>query len=136
MILDTSVLIAAERGTLRFEAFLLSLGEQPVGISAVSASELLHGCARAGSAGIRARRAAFVEGILGLVAVHRFGLPEARRHAELWAELVRIGSPVGAHDLMIGATAVARGEAVATLSREEFSRIPGVVLADLGPFLA
>ena len=136
MILDTSVLIAAERGTLRFEAFLLTLGEQPVAIAAITASELLHGCARATNAGTRARRAAFVEGILGLMPVHAFGLPEARRHAELWAELVRGGTPVGAHDLMVGATAVARGEPLATLNRAEFSRIPGVRLADLGAFLA
>jgi predicted nucleic acid-binding protein len=136
VILDTSVLIAAERGLLRFEAFLLSIGDQSVGISAVTASELLHGCARATNASVRARRAAFVEGILGLVPVFPFGLPEARRHAELWADLVQSGTPVGAHDLMIGATAVARGETLVTLNRREFSRIPGVALADLSVFLS
>ena len=132
VILDTSVLIGAERGRVRLEELLKGLGDEPVGIAAVTASELLHGCHRAADAGVRARRAAFVEAILALVPVYPFGLPEARRHAELWAELVRQGTPVGAHDLMIGATAVARGDRVATLNRTDFSRIPGVRLVQ-GP---
>ena len=128
VILDTSVLIGAERGRVQLEELLKPLGDEPVGIAAVTASELLHGCHRAADAGVRARRAAFVEAILALVPVYPFGLPEARRHAELWAELARQGTPVGAHDLMIGATAVARGDRIATLNRADFSRIPGVRL--------
>ena len=128
VILDTSLLIGAERGKVRLEDLLTSLGDEAVGISAVTASELLHGCQRASDPGVRARRAAFVEAILAMVPVYPFGLPEARRHAELWAEVVRQGTPVGAHDLMIGATAVARGDRIATLNRADFSRIPGVRL--------
>ena len=128
VILDTSVLIGAERGSIRLEELLTSLGDVAVGISAVTASELLHGCIRATDVGTRARRSAYVEAILALVPIHPFGLSEARRHAELWADLVRQGQPVGAHDLMIAASAVARGDRIATLDRADFSRIPGVRL--------
>lgn len=135
VIVDTSLLIAAERGTLRFEELLSTLGAQPVGIAAITASELLHGCHRAGDPGIRARRAAFVDALLEVIPVFPFGLAEARRHAELWAELMREGSLIGPHDMLIGATALAQGHAVATLNSGEFSRIRGLRLIAMDRFL-
>ncbi|HEY2806805.1 MAG TPA: type II toxin-antitoxin system VapC family toxin [Gemmatimonadales bacterium] len=131
LILDTSVIIAAERGTLRLEPWLRQHGDDPVGLAAITASELLHGCHRAGSAAVRARRSAFVEAILDLIPVLAFGLAEARRHAELWAELTAAGTVVGPHDMIIAATAVARGDELATLNAREFRRVPGLRLASL-----
>src|SRR5512146_662910 len=101
IVLDTSILIAAARRALRFEALLESLGDEPVAISAITASELLHGCHRATSAGVRARRSAFVEALLDAIPVLPFGLGEARLHAEIWAELARQGTVIGPHDLLI-----------------------------------
>lgn len=40
--------------------------------------------------------------------------------------LERKGVKIGAHDLIIGATAIARGDTVLTLNRRDFSRIPGL----------
>ncbi len=136
VILDTSIIVAAERGTVRFEALLEALGAEPTGIAAITASELLHGCHRATDAGIRARRAAFVEALLDAVPVLPFGLPEARRHAELWADLMREGTMIGPHDLLIGATALAQGRALATLNQREFSRVPGLRLVAIERFLS
>ncbi len=135
VILDTSLLIGAERGSVRIEDLLTSLGDEPVAISAVTASELLHGCLRARSAGVRARRLAFVEALLEVIPVAGFGLGEARRHAELWAELLREGAPIGPHDMLIGATALARGDTLATLNAREFQRIAGLRLLPVEPFL-
>jgi tRNA(fMet)-specific endonuclease VapC len=134
VILDTSILIAAERGAVRFEALLESLEEEWVGMAAITASELLHGCHRAAAAAVRSRRAAFVEAVLEAIPVVPFGLAEARRHAELWVELIRAGAMIGAHDLIIGATAVARGAALATFNQEEFGRVAGLRLVRLEPF--
>lgn len=136
VILDTSVLVAAERRTVRFAVFLESLGEETVGIAAITASELLHGCHRATDAGVRARRAAFVDALLDVIPVLPFGLPEARRHAELWADLAREGTVIGPHDLLIGATALAQGQALATLNQREFSRVAGLRLIPIERFLA
>lgn len=136
VVLDTSLLIAAERGTLRFEALLTSLGDEPVGIAAITASELLHGCHRATDAAVRVRRAAFVDAVLDAVPVLPFGLAEARRHAELWADLARSGKVIGPHDLLIGATALARGDALATLNQREFCRVPGLRLIAIETFLS
>lgn len=136
VILDTSVLVAAERRVLRLEPLLESLGETPVGIAAVTASELLHGCHRALDPAIRVRRFAFVDALLALIPVLPFGLAEARRHAELWTLLAQSGTMIGAHDLLIGATALARGDALASLNTREFKRVAGLRLVTLDQFLA
>ena len=132
LIIDTSVLVAAERRTIQFGKLLTSLNDEPIAIAAITASELLHGCYRADDAGVRARRFAFVEALIELVPVLPFGLTEARRHAELWVELLESGKLIGPHDLLIGATAVAQGHGLLTLNAREFSRVPGlrVVRAD------
>jgi len=136
LILDTSVLIAAERGRLRIEALFQDHAADAVGLAAVTASELLHGVHRAADAATRARRAAFVDALLDMIPVIPFGLREARRHAELWAELMRTGTPIGPHDMLIGATALARGDAVATLNTRDFQRVPGLGLVTLAPYLS
>jgi len=132
VILDTSVLIAAERGEVRLIPFLESLGEESVGIAAITASALLHGGHRASAPDVRARRFAFVEALLDILPVFPFGLAEARRHAELWADLVRAGRVIGPHDLQIGATALMRGAAVATLNPREFRRVAGLRVVGVG----
>jgi hypothetical protein len=50
----------------------------------------------------------------------------ARTHARLWAQLAA-GTPVGAHDLLIAATALAHGYAVLTDDPRDFGRVPGLV---------
>jgi tRNA(fMet)-specific endonuclease VapC len=134
VILDTSVLIAAERGRFDLPAMLRAFADQPVHIAAITASELLHGCHRANDPGIRARRKARVEAVLDLLPVLPFGMAEARRHAELWADLATARMLIGPHDMLIAATAIAHGEPVATLNRDEFSRAAGVTLLDMEPF--
>jgi len=122
VMLDTSVLVAAERRTLLLGTLLESVGGESVGIAALTASELLHGCHRAADPGMRARRFAFVESLLERVPVYDFGLVEARRHADLWAALARDGALISAHDLIIGATALARGHRLATLNDRTLPR--------------
>ena len=58
------VLIGAERGRPRLEGHLGGREDEEFFLSVITASELLHGVHRAGEPGIRARRAAFVEGLL------------------------------------------------------------------------
>jgi len=135
VILDTSVIVAGERGTIRLEALLTSLGDEPVAIAAITASELLHGAHRAADAGVRVRRAAFAEAVMDLVPVLPFGVREARRHAQLWAELLAADAAIGPQALLISATALARGHGVATMSEREFSRVAGLRVVPASPFL-
>jgi len=60
-----------------------------------------------------------------------FDLVCARAHARLGAELARRGITVRTHDLMIGATALARGLSIVTRNQRSLSRIPGLEIEDL-----
>jgi tRNA(fMet)-specific endonuclease VapC len=134
VILDTSVLIAAERRQLSLVSVLSDLGDVPVAIAAVTASELLHGCYRASDAAVRLRRGAFVEAVLRDLPIMPFDLHTARRHAELWAILAKAECRIGAHDMLIAATALCAGYDVASLNRREFQLVPGLRLIDLDPY--
>lgn len=124
--IDSSVFIAAERGKLDLERVLRDHGEEPIAIAAVTASELLHGVHRAVEAPQRARREAFVERLLAELPLIPFDLVVARVHARLSAELAARGSAIGAHDLLIAATALTVGYDVATRDERSFPRVPGL----------
>lgn len=128
ILLDTSVLVGYERGD-----GLPSLpDDEDVAISAVTASELLHGVHRAKTASQRVRREAFVTAVLSAIPVLPFDLDAARVHARIWADLVSADTAPGAHDLMIAATAVVRGWPVATRNERDFARVPGLVVLPVG----
>ncbi|HLH21188.1 MAG TPA: PIN domain-containing protein [Chloroflexota bacterium] len=59
---------------------------------------------------------------------HLLGLVAARVHARIWSDLATIGQPIGAHDLLIAATALAHGYAVLTNNLREFQRVAGLVV--------
>lgn len=125
-LIDSSVLVAAEREQLVLGEALLPHADEPVGIAAITVSELLHGVHRASTAAQRHRRETFVERLLAVVPVLPFDLVAARVHASLWAGLAAKGIPVGAHDLLIAATALAAGYRVMTRDRRGFGRVPGL----------
>ena len=127
-LIDSSVLIAAERGRLQLEAALGGRTDEAFAIAAITASELLHGVHRAKTQSQRQRREAYVEKLLASLPVLAFDLVVARLHASLAAELASRGVSVGAHDLLIAATAAAAGYKVATHDMRSFAKIPGVEL--------
>ena len=125
-LIDSSVFIAGERGRLDLTDLLASLGSEPVALSAVTASELLYGLHRARTTAQRESRIAYLEAIFAQIAVLAFDLTVARVHSAVSAELERTGRQVGAHDLMIAATAMAHDYRVATRDLRSFSKIPGL----------
>jgi tRNA(fMet)-specific endonuclease VapC len=126
VVLDSSVFIASERGKFDLRTRLQTRNDEAAGMSAITASELLHGVHRAAPSGVKARREAFVERILASLTVIPFDEVVARVHARLWATLAGAGVNLGTHDLIIGATAVAFGWTVATRDTRSFPRIPGL----------
>jgi tRNA(fMet)-specific endonuclease VapC len=127
LILDSSPLIAGERGNFDLPGFLATRDE-PVAIAAITASELLHGCHRAADTRRRKKRTEYVEWVLSEFEAVPFALEEARHHARIWADLARKGSMIGSNDLLIAATALSLGYTLATLNVDEFARVPGLVL--------
>jgi len=126
VILDTSFLIEAERGRLDIDRFIEGKEEELFGLSVITAAELLHGVHRADSAKRRRRRSAYVEKLIELFPIYPFELAAARIYGDLWAQLLREGKMIGAHDLMIGSTALALGFSIATFNKREFDRIEGL----------
>lgn len=127
-LIDSSVLIAAERGQLDIGALLTGYAEEDFAISAVTASELLHGVHRARTPAQRHRREAFVEGLLARLPVVPFDLLAARIHARISAELATRKIVIGPHDLLIASTAMAKGYDVATRDERSFPKIPSLSL--------
>jgi len=133
-LLDTTVFIELERAIRRLPTSTAmneisgrledQLGPtEEVGIAAITASELLHGVHQATPAH-RARREAFVEGVLVAFPPFPFDLLAARAHARLWAGLASSGIGVGAHDRLVAATAITAGWRVGTANVKHFERIP------------
>jgi tRNA(fMet)-specific endonuclease VapC len=142
-LLDTTVFIHLERSSRQvremavldeiFRRLTSKLGDaEEVGISAITASELLHGVHRA-TPERRPRREAFVELVLDAFPPLPFDLLTARAHARLCAGLAAAGADIGAHDRIVAATAIANGWRVATANLRHFDHIPGldVVLISL-----
>lgn len=122
-VIDSSVLIAGERRMVDLEALLVTHASEPVVIASITASELLEGVHRAETERRRAARESFVENLLAIVPVVPFDLRVARAHARLCSRLPRAAA-VGAHDLLIAATAIALDFGVLTRDRRSFPRIP------------
>ena len=125
LILDSDVLIRHGR-TGRSDFFTPYATRGNAYMSAITVSELLIGVHLADSQKHRSRRLAFVESLLSLLPVFDFTSETARIHAEILASFRQRGALVGAHDLIVAATAVQHGCAVVTGNHREFNRVPGL----------
>ena len=123
VVIDSSVLIAAERRQLDLGSLVDQRPDDDVVVAAITVSELLHGFHRLGGVR-RAQAQAFIDQWLGRLPVVAFDLQVARTHAAIAADLGTAGLAMGANDLLIAATAVHLGYVVATRDRRSFSRLP------------
>lgn len=126
VILDTSVLIEAERREFEIDKFTENRGDEIFGLSVITVAELLHGVHRADSSKRRLKRSAYVEKVIELFPVYVFDISTARIYSELWSDLSSRGVQLGAHDLIIGSTALSLGFSVATFNIRHFERIEGL----------
>lgn len=128
VLIDTSILIDAERRKAPFDRSLVGAGAT---ISVITVSEMLHGVHRAADEEMRLRRQAFVEHLIAGVTPLEITSQIARVHASIWAELEGAGNLIAAHDLWIAATALAHGLQVATANTRDFERVPGLPVMTL-----
>jgi tRNA(fMet)-specific endonuclease VapC len=99
-----------------------------VSVAAITVAELRVGVrlARGRRRGARER---FVAAVLDAVSIEPYDVEVAEAHAVLLAHVRRAGTPRGAHDLIIAATARARERQIVSLDRSGFAELPGVSLA-------
>lgn len=124
LILDTGVLIAAERGKASLGDVLRA--DDDVALAAVTVAELRTGVELADS-GRRSGREAFVARVLATIPIESYDLAVAQVHGLLLATVHRQGAQRGAHDLLVAATAAATKRTVVTIDRSaRFGDLPGV----------
>lgn len=123
-LLDTCVLsdfAKGERGTI---ARLHALHSSHVAISAISVLEVEYGLAREKA---KARKwAPAMRALLEAVKVLPIAAEDARAIASLRAALERQGKPIGAYDVLIAGSALARGLVLVTANSREFERVSGL----------
>ncbi len=72
-----------------------------------------------------------MEKVIESFPVFPFDLMVGRIYARIWAAIARKGWTVGAHDLIIAATAISLDHTVATVNIRDFEKILGVKMEKL-----
>lgn len=125
LILDTSILIAAERGVLNFAG--AAGDDADAALPAIAVAEYLAGVHLASTEQQRQARQAFLERALLALPIEDYTWRVAGRHGELLAYVRGGGATRGAHDLIIAATALATGRTILTTDdRARFHELPNV----------
>lgn len=125
LILDTSVLVAGERGALDPETVLP--GGQDVSVPAVAIAEFMAGVHLQPDPGRRSAAKGFLDLVLAALPVIDYTASTAEHHSLLLAHTRTTGRRRGAHDLIIAATARATDRTIITTDgRARFDELPGV----------
>lgn len=125
VLIDADVLIEAERGKFDFDGWIRSLPGVDFKLAAITVSEIQHGAER-GRGAQRIKREQFFQRIVPAFTVLPFTFATALIHAKLWAALESSGEMIGPHDLIVAATALENGDAVATFNTRHFGQVPGL----------
>jgi predicted nucleic acid-binding protein len=135
LILDSSVLIAAERQGKNARQILTviagKIGETDVGISVVTLIELAHGAARAVTPAQKAMRQNFLGELLTAIPIHPVTVSLALRTGQLDGENQARGIRIPLSDLLIGVTALELGYSVGTANLRHFRQVPGLSVVQL-----
>jgi tRNA(fMet)-specific endonuclease VapC len=130
LILDSSVLIAAERKGSNARQALNEIAQRAAGedvaVSVVTLIELAHGAARADTAERKAMRQQFLNELTAALPVHPVTVPVALRAGQIDGENAAKGVRVALSDLLIGVTALELGYRVATANLRHFRMVPGL----------
>ncbi|MBN1613225.1 MAG: type II toxin-antitoxin system VapC family toxin [Deltaproteobacteria bacterium] len=126
LIFDTSEIITLERNRRKIEEIIQGREDESIGISVITVAELLHGVERANTETRKIKRQAFVEKIIEFFPLHDFDVTTARIYARIWATLAQKNLTVGAHDLIIAATAISLNYTVVTSNLRDFGKIEGL----------
>jgi tRNA(fMet)-specific endonuclease VapC len=135
LVLDSSVLIDAERAAKPISALLREIeeqhGETEIIISTVSVVELEHGLHRAKTPEQVQRRRDYLETIYAAIPLQPFTKEIGQLAAKIDAEAQKTGNRIPFSDLLIGITALHFGYAVGTGNERHFKKIPDLRIISL-----
>ncbi len=125
LILDSSVLIAAERAGKTDRQTLIDIAERVAGedvaVSVVTLMEIAHGVARANTPERRTTRQPFLDELLSALPAHAVTVSVALRAGEIDGATTAGGVRIALSDLLIGVTALELGFRVATANLRHFA---------------
>jgi tRNA(fMet)-specific endonuclease VapC len=125
IILDADVIIRGERGTFDLGSWVGARPDDQFEIAAITVAELWHGVERAQGAH-KTKREPYLRTILEMLPIIPYTELTAFEHARIWAALEASGTMIGSYDLIVAATALERGSAVATFNQRHFAQIAGL----------
>jgi len=135
IVLDSTVLIAAERAGKNphkvIADMLAGIGDTEATLSVITVIELAHGIERADSAERRAARERFLNELLNEISAEPVTAAVALRAGRIDGSLQATGLRIALGDLLIGATALELGYAVATHNLRHFRMIPDLDVKEL-----
>lgn len=125
--LDTSTVVDYFRGRGQVAERLLATSLRDVALPTVVLYELELGVEKAGAS---PKRRSQLDELFRSVSLLPFGQAEAKAAARIRGDLESRGLPIGPYDVLIAATALARGAILVTHNTEEYSRVQGLRLED------
>jgi tRNA(fMet)-specific endonuclease VapC len=129
IILDADVIIRGEKGTFDLKTWVASRSNDQFEIAAVTVAELWHGVERATGAH-KTKRQQYLQTILNSLPIISYTEQTAYEHARIWAELETSGKMIGFYDVIVAATALERGSAVATFNTKHFAQVKGLTVIE------
>jgi tRNA(fMet)-specific endonuclease VapC len=129
IILDADVIIRGEKGTFGLEQWIASHPDEEFEIAAITVAELWHGVERATGAR-RTSRQQYLQAILEALPIIPYTEQTAYEHARIWAQLESSGKMIGYYDIIVAATALERGNAVATFNHQHFAQVKGLTVIE------
>lgn len=127
-LLDTNVLSDFARGE---QAVIVRLRQEvpsQLAVSVITEMEVEYGLARNPNLAPRVRDV--MRTLLNTISVLPFEREDARVSAQLRASLNSQGTPIGAYDVLLAASALRRGLKIVTHNAREFGRVGGLGLED------
>jgi tRNA(fMet)-specific endonuclease VapC len=124
--LDTDAVSCALRGQGRVGARLVENPPSQVCVSSITAAELHFGAARRDSRKLRR----LIETFISTVAVMPFDDECALAFGKVASRLVEKGRPIGHHDALIAAHALALDVTLVTNNEKHFGQVEGLKLAN------
>ena len=125
IILDADVIIRAEKGGFDLAGWFAAQPDEVFEIAAITVAELWHGVERATGSRRLARRH-YLQEVVSSLPVIPYTEETAYEHARIWAQLETAGKMIGYHDLIVAATAMERGDSVATFNVRHFACVAGL----------
>src|SRR5258708_22795299 len=123
IMLNADVVIRGEKGTFDLKDWVASSPNDRFEIAAITVAELWHGVERA-TGTHKITRQGYLNALLESLPVIPYTEQTAFEHARIWAALEASGKMISSYELIVAATALERGDEVATFSKRHLAPVP------------